>query len=76
MMRKWLKTTGEVMKVFILFTGFTVLFYYAMIWINSEYESYHRYDKPEGAAIKVMEMDQPNHDNWQDRLIYFYQNGE
>ncbi|VWA42155.1 YqzK family protein, partial [Bacillus altitudinis] len=56
-MRKWLKTTGEVMKVFILFTGFTVLFYYAMIWINSEYESYHRYDKPEGAAIKVMEMD-------------------
>ncbi|MGY5190369.1 UNVERIFIED_CONTAM: DUF4227 family protein, partial [Bacillus amyloliquefaciens DSM 7 = ATCC 23350] len=28
-MRKWLKTTGEVMKVFILFTGFTVLFYYA-----------------------------------------------
>ncbi|MCY7734744.1 YqzK family protein [Bacillus safensis] len=75
-MRKWLKTTGEVIKVFILFTGFTVLFYYAMIWINSEYGSYHRYDKPEGAAIKVMEMDQPNQDNWQDRLIYFYQNGE
>ncbi|NQD51551.1 DUF4227 family protein, partial [Bacillus altitudinis] len=32
--------------------------------------------KPEGAAIKVMEMDQPKQDSWQDRLIYFYQNGE
>lgn len=45
---KMLKTAADMIKVFVLFTGFTVLFYYAMIWINSEYENYHRYDKPEG----------------------------
>ncbi|MCY9387851.1 YqzK family protein, partial [Bacillus haynesii] len=43
---KMLKTAADMIKVFVLFTGFTVLFYYAMIWINSEYENYHRYDKP------------------------------
>ncbi|MCY9075631.1 YqzK family protein, partial [Bacillus inaquosorum] len=29
---------------------------YAMIWVNSEYENYHRYDKPEGSALKVIGM--------------------
>ena len=56
--------------------GFTALFYYAMIWVNQEYENYHRYDKPEGSAVKVVEMDQDEKGGWLDRLIFFYQNGE
>ena len=25
-----------------------------MVWVNQEYQSYHRYDEPQGTAIKVM----------------------
>ncbi|WFA03566.1 YqzK family protein [Bacillus sp. HSf4] len=73
---KMLKTAADMIKVFVLFTGFTVLFYYAMIWINSEYENYHRYDKPEGAAMKVASMEGVDENSWFDRLIFFYLNGE
>ncbi|MCY9075635.1 YqzK family protein, partial [Bacillus inaquosorum] len=44
--------------------------------VNQEYENYHRYDKPEGSAVKVVEMDQDEKGGWFDRLIFFYQNGE
>ncbi|EME76574.1 DUF4227 domain-containing protein [Bacillus sonorensis] len=73
---KMLKTAADMIKVFVLFTGFTVLFYYAMIWINSEYENYHRYDEPNGAALKVSSMDGGEQDGWFNRLIFFYLNGE
>lgn len=73
---KMLKTAADMIKVFVLFTGFTVLFYYAMIWINSEYENYHRYDKPEGVTLKVASMDGDERDGWFNRLIFFYLNGE
>ncbi|MGG1337934.1 YqzK family protein [Bacillus subtilis] len=75
-MGRFLKTAVDALKVFILFTSFTALFYYAMIWVNQEYENYHRYDKPEGSAVKVVEMDQDEKGGWLDRLIFFYQNGE
>ncbi|MBJ4002407.1 YqzK family protein, partial [Salmonella enterica subsp. enterica serovar Goldcoast] len=71
---KMLKTAADMIKVFVLFTGFTVLFYYAMIWINSEYENYHRYDKPEGAALKVASMEEDEQGSWFNRLIFFYLN--
>lgn len=75
-MGRFLKTAVDALKVFILFTGFTALFYYAMIWVNQEYENYHRYDKPEGAALKVASMEEDEQGSWFNRLIFFYLNGE
>jgi len=63
-------------KVLILFVGFTVLFYIGMVWLNQEYQSYHRYDEPEGAAIKVTKAVDSDSNTWLDRLLLFYLNGE
>ncbi|MCH1624829.1 YqzK family protein [Fredinandcohnia quinoae] len=75
-MRQWLRIVYDTMKVFILFTGCTVLFYYGIIWINQEYQNYHRYDEPEGSSVKVTSMVEEKNDSLLNRLIYFYQNGE
>ncbi|WP_458412601.1 YqzK family protein [Schinkia sp. CFF1] len=72
----FLKIAFDTIKVFILFTGCTLLFYYGIIWINQEYEQYHRYDEPEGGALKVSASIDDYTPSWVDRLIYFYQNGE
>jgi hypothetical protein len=64
-------------KVLILFVTFTVLFYIGMIWLNEEYENYHRYDEPKGAAIKVTKaVESTEDDSWFGRLMLFYLNGE
>jgi hypothetical protein len=63
-------------KVFILFTGCTILFYYGIMWVNEEYQNNHRYDEPEGAAIKVSGGTSSEHQSMFDRLILFYLNGE
>lgn len=63
-------------KVFILFTGCTVLFYYGIMWINQEYQNYHRYDEPEGAAVKVTKMVEERDEGWVQRLVFFYHYGE
>lgn len=63
-------------KVFILFTGCTVLFYYGIMWVNEEYQNYHRYDEPQGAAIKVSGGSSAEEQGMLDRLILFYMNGE
>ena len=63
-------------KVLILFVGFTVLFYIGMVWLNQEYQSYHRYDEPKGTAIKVTKAVDSNSDIWLDRLLLFYLDGE
>lgn len=75
-MIRWLKTVGDMIKVFILFTGFTILFYYAIIWVNLEYQELHRYDQPEGAALKVTNMVNNEEESWYHRLIFFIDNGE
>ncbi|RZI51523.1 DUF4227 family protein [Aeribacillus pallidus] len=75
-MEKWTKTVKNMLKNFILFTGFTILFYYAIIWVNLEYQDYHRYDEPEGSAVKVTSVVEEQNDNWLNRLIFFYLNGE
>ncbi|MBD1378699.1 YqzK family protein [Bacillus sp. IB182487] len=71
-----MKTFVDMFKVFILFSGFTILFYYAIIWINLEYQDYHRYDEPEGAALKVTNMIHEEDKSWAERLMFFYFNGE
>lgn len=75
-MKSWFELVMHTLKVFILFTGCTVLFYYGIMWVNEEYESYHRYDTPEGAAIKVSGTFNKNETSMLDRLKLFYLNGE
>ncbi|MBS4173345.1 YqzK family protein [Bacillus sp. FJAT-49736] len=65
----------KTLKVFILFTGCTLLFYYGIMWVNQEYENYHRYDEPKGTAIKVNSTNQKD-SNWINRLLLFYLDGE
>jgi hypothetical protein len=75
-MKKWLKVMFNTLKVFVLFTGCTIVFYYGIIWLNEEYMEYHRYDEPEGSAIKVTSAGTDYDYNWFDRLLLFYLNGE
>jgi hypothetical protein len=70
-----IKTLWQMFKVFLLFTGCTILFYYSIVWINREYENYHRYDEPQGSAVKVSTIEKPQSE-WLDRLLFFYRDGE
>ncbi|NSL50443.1 YqzK family protein [Calidifontibacillus erzurumensis] len=72
----FVKIVFDTLKVFILFTGCTLLFYYGIVWLHQEYEHYHRYDEPEGGALKVSAHYVEESPSWLDRLIYFYQTGE
>jgi hypothetical protein len=74
-MKSWIKMLLQMLKVFLLFTGCTILFYYSIVWINQEYENYHRYDEPEGSAVKVSTIEQQPND-WLERLLFFYRDGE
>ncbi|WP_433742969.1 YqzK family protein [Falsibacillus pallidus] len=75
-MRTWLALFWQSMKVFILFTGCTILFYCGIMWVNQEYQDYHRYDKPEGAAVKVYNSATGEDVDWFNRLVLFYLDGE
>lgn len=66
----------QALKVFIIFTGCTILFYYGIMWVSEEYQSYHRYDEPEGAALKVSNAVDEENSSLLDRLMLFYLNGE
>lgn len=66
----------QTFKVFILFIGFTILFYIGMMWINEEYQNYNRYDEPEGTSIKVSSSEDVATSSWIERLKLFYLNGE
>lgn len=75
-MKLWLKLAFQTIKVFLLFTGCTFLFYYGIMLVNEEYQDYHRYDEPEGSAVKVSGTGMEEDPTWFDRLILFYLNGE
>lgn len=75
-MKSWFKMIFQTIKVFILFTGCTIIFYYGIMWLNEEYQDYHRYDEPEGAAVKVSAAANDGNSSFLDRLILFYLNGE
>ncbi|KZN99212.1 YqzK family protein [Bacillus badius] len=70
------KTLWQTGKVFILFTGCTVLFYSAILWVQHEYEKKHRYKEPEGEAMKVATQLEESADRWLERLLLFYLDGE
>ncbi|MGG1675066.1 YqzK family protein [Neobacillus sp. NRS-1170] len=75
-MISFIKITLQTLKVFIIFTGCTILFYYGIMWVSEEYQSYHRYDEPEGAALKVSNAVDEENPSLLDRLMLFYLNGE
>jgi len=54
----------DVMKVTVIFICCTFLFYFGLRALHQEYEQYHRYDQPEGPAVKVFSEDE-------DRLFDF-----
>ncbi|MGO4888301.1 YqzK family protein [Anaerobacillus sp. MEB173] len=76
-MRSWLSLVWETTRVFLLFMGCTLLFYYGILWVSQEYENYHRYDEPQGRAVKVFHMDgEAGESKLLDRLFLFYHYGE
>lgn len=76
-MKHWLALVWNTLKVFILFVGCTLLFYYGILWVSEEYESYHRYDEPKGRAVKVFQQEaEIKESHWVDRLLFFYHYGE
>jgi hypothetical protein len=75
-MLSFFKIVLHTLKVFLLFTGCTILFYYGMMFVNEEYQNYHRYDEPKGAALKVSSSSQSEGQSLFDRLVLFYLNGE
>jgi len=75
-MISFIKVVLQTLKVFIIFTGCTVLFYYGIMWVSEEYQDYHRYDEPEGTALKVSNAVKEKDSSLMDRLKLFYLNGE
>ncbi|WP_028783109.1 DUF4227 family protein [Thalassobacillus devorans] len=66
----FLKDTLKILIVFVLCTSF---FYMALRMVHLEYERYHRYDEPKGAAVKVFNQEDIS---WPERLSIFIQLGE
>ncbi|WP_062356139.1 YqzK family protein [Bacillus kwashiorkori] len=75
-MKKYVKLILQTLKVFILFTGCTILFYYAILWVNEEYQNHQRYKEPEGKAIRVVSYEKEEDYNWYERILLFYLDGE
>ncbi|MRH42330.1 DUF4227 family protein [Aquibacillus halophilus] len=63
----------ETIKIFIIFTACTLLFYFGLQAMHAEYQEYHRYDQPEGKAVKVFNY---NQQDVIDRLSIFFRLGE
>ncbi|WP_010650774.1 DUF4227 family protein [Oceanobacillus massiliensis] len=45
----------DTFKVFIIFTICTFIFYFGLQVLHNEYKQIHRYDPPEGPAVKVFQ---------------------
>ncbi|KAB7708854.1 DUF4227 family protein [Bacillus aerolatus] len=76
MKREWAKAVWRTSKVFILFTSCTVLFYSGILWVQHEYDKKRRYEEPEGEAMKVGLQLEGSRDQWLERLLLFYLDGE
>lgn len=75
-MRHYIRLALRTLKVFLLFTGCTIIFYYAIMWVNEEYENRHRYDQPEGDAVKVSSNVDEFSFTCFERILLFYFDGE
>ncbi len=72
-MLRWFQYVKEFAKIFVIFIICTVFFYYGLRLMHEEYNEFHRYDEPDGQAVKVFEMEDMN---WIDRLSIFFRLGE
>ncbi|MDL4840733.1 YqzK family protein [Aquibacillus rhizosphaerae] len=63
----------DTIKIFVIFTACTLLFYFGLRAMHAEYEDFHRYDPPEGTAVKVSSN---NQQSIIDRLSIFFRLGE
>ncbi|KGX85986.1 YqzK family protein [Pontibacillus litoralis] len=63
----------DIVKVFIIFVGCTLLFYFGLRMMNEEYNEMHRYDEPQGDAVKVFQVED---ERFIDRLSIFFRLGE
>jgi len=66
------RVAWDTLKVFIIFIACTFLFYFGLRAMHMEYENFHRYDPPEGPAIKVFQEER----GFIDRLNLFFRLGE
>lgn len=64
------------LKILIVFVACTAMFYYGILFVMAEYQGDHRFDEPEGNAIKVFESDVSQQPTFQERLWHFWQRGE
>lgn len=62
----------DIVKIIIIFICCTVLFYIGLRVMHNEYEQLHRYDQPEGPAVKVFSEE----NGLIDRLQLFFKLGE
>ncbi|ASN05455.1 DUF4227 family protein [Virgibacillus necropolis] len=62
----------DTLKVFVIFIACTFLFYFGLRIMHAEYKEYHRYDPPEGPAVKVY----VNENDFMDRFNLFFRLGE
>lgn len=62
----------DTLKVFIIFTACTCLFYFGLKAMHTEYEEFQRYDQPDGPAVKVFQQES----SLLDRLNLFFRLGE
>ncbi len=65
----------DTLKIFIIFIACTLLFYFGLRAIHAEYQEFHRYDPPEGKAVKVVNSGEQKQD-WIDRFSIFLRLGE
>lgn len=81
-MSAFIKGWFEALKVLAVFLMFTILFYLGLKWLDQNYESYHKYDEPNGRAVKVFQStnmksnDDGNMRGIGQRLVDFLRNGE
>ncbi|MFB4211734.1 YqzK family protein [Shouchella sp. JSM 1781072] len=65
------------MKAVILFVACTAIFYYGILWVTDELSELHRYDVPEGNALKASSIAVSDEDmNVLQRLTLFLLDGE
>lgn len=62
----------DAIKIVVIFITCTCLFYFGLRAMHAEYEQYHRYDQPEGPAIKVFSEE----DRFINILHLFFRLGE
>ncbi len=69
------RSVFQMVKIFFLFAVFMMIFYFALSWFNKEYQGMHRYDKPEGDAVKVFSPEEQEDEQYIDQLLQFYLDG-